>query len=245
MVDIKSVVDNLLKEKINMVFGDSGGAYGYIYEKNREEGYLKGLTPVDEYTNEEYKERTLEITIPVYDFLTYNLVKDDSCIGLEKQLFDELKVFDVNPYHIFEVADFLNNGMFTAMDIENEVNYVNTYNYDEYVSQTLQYALITDGCDWYVLLQVHNGCDVRSGYTFPQLFGVKDRDYFVAGLFDRKCECDCGLNDYTFYGSDEPTEYGGSYVYKDEVYNRTYVDDDGNVRCRDCDSVIKGGFIKW
>ena len=34
-------------------------------------------------------------------------------------------------------------------------------------------------------------------------------------------------------------------VYKDEVYNRTYVDDDGNVRCRDCDSVIKGGFIEW
>ena len=22
-------------------------------------------------------------------------------------------------------------------------------------------------------------------------------------------------------------------------------DDDGNVWCRDCDSIIKGGFIKW
>lgn len=224
---------------------DSGGAYGYQYERNREQGYLKGLNPVEEYTNDETGERTLEVTIPVYDFLTYNLVKDESTVGLEQQLFHELKSAGIEPYEIYEVADFLNNDMFTGMHVDNKVEYVNTYNYEEYISQTLLYALISNGYDWFVLLEVHNGCDVRSGYTSPQLFRVKDIDYFVSGMYDRKTECDCGLNDYSLYGNDDAMDSVGDYVTKEEIYERTYIDNDGNVRCKDCDSIVKGGFIKW
>lgn len=125
MEDIKKIVDDLLKEPINMVFGDSGGAYGYIYEKNQKEGYLTGLNAVEEYTDG--CERTLEVTIPVYDFLTYNLVKDDVTIGLEKQLLQELDDAGISPLHIFEVADFLNDGYFTGMTLTNKVKYINTY----------------------------------------------------------------------------------------------------------------------
>lgn len=242
-MDIKSVVDGLLKEEIGKVLCDSGGAYGYRYEKNRDEGYLTGLTPVEEYTNGD--ERDLEIVIPVYDFLTYNLIKDDDTVRMEKRLMCELELANINPYHIFEVEDFLNNGNFSGMEIENKVKYINTYNGEEFLSQTLLYAVISDGCDHYVILEVHNGCDVRAGYTKPQLFKVKDIDYFIMGQFDRICECECGLNDYSFYGTDEPTDSCGYYIGKDEVFERTYIDDDGNVRCKDCDSVIKGGFRKW
>lgn len=244
-MNIEKIIDDLLKQEISKFLGDSGGAYGYQYERNRENGYLTGLNPVDEYTDEEAGERSLDVTIPVYDFLTYNLVKDETTVGLEQQLFNELKLAGIEPYEIFEVADFLNNDMFTGIHLDNKVEYVNTYNYEEYISQTLLYALISNGYDWFVLLEVHNGCDVRSGYTKPQLFRVKDWENFVTGMYDRKTECDCGLNDYTIYGTDDPTDSTGDYVSKEEIFNRTYVDDDGNVRCRDCDSIIKGGFIKW
>lgn len=244
MADIKQIIDELLKEPIASVLGDSGGAYGYQFEKNQQNGYLTGLNPVDEYTDG--SERTLEVIIPVYDFLTYNLVKDEITIGLEKQLMQELEENDINKYHIFEVADFLNSGCFTGMHIQNKVEYVNTYNYEEYLSQTLLYAVLSNGYDNYVILEVHNGCDVRSGYTKPQLFKIKDLDYWYIGQYERCTVCDCGLNDYKLVGYDEIYESAcGDMIDKELVYDRTYVDDDANVKCRDCDSVIEGGFIKW
>ena len=62
MADIELVIDNLLKEEIGKHMCDSGGAYGYRYEKNREEGCLKGLNPVEEYTDEERNKRGAEWT---------------------------------------------------------------------------------------------------------------------------------------------------------------------------------------
>lgn len=92
---------------------------------------------------------------------------------------------------------------------------------------------------------MHNGCDVRAGYTFPQLFKVKDLEYFYLGLNERSTVCDCSLNSYRLIGYDEIYESCGDMIDKEVVFDRTYVDDEGNVRCCDCDSIIKGGFIKW
>lgn len=238
---IEKIIDNLLKEPIAHHLCDSGGAYGYQYERNQNEGYVKGLIPVDHYTNKE--ERILEVNIPIYDFLTYNLVKDEDAINFEKQLFIELENHNINPYHIFEVAEFLNSNLFTGINIENEVKYINTYNYEEYLSQTLLYAPIYDGLDWYILLELHNGCDVRSGYTSPQIFKVKDIDCFLIGQFERKTECECGLNDYRLYRN-EITDSNGN-VDGWDIYNRTFIDDEDYVRCKDCKKIIKGGFVEW
>lgn len=249
MIEIGNVVDNLLKEPIAHHLCDSGGAYGYIYERNQEEGYLKGLNPVEEYTDDKNQERTLEITIPVYDYLKYNLEKDEETVELQKELFERFKQNGFEPYEIFCVSNWLKSPEGEAFGIEGtgftSLDYTNTYNSDEYISQTLLYVCFRIDGEDYTLLEVHNGCDVRSGYTAPQLFKVKDIEYFIMGQFDRFCQCECGLNDYTIYGSDDPTESDGSYVDGYEIYKRTYVDSDGNVRCRDCDSIIEGGFIEW
>lgn len=248
MTDIETIIDKLLKEPIAHHLLDSGGAYGYIYERNQSEGYLKGLNPVEEYTDEERKERSLDITIPVYDFLKYNLEKDEE---IEKEIFEAIAANGINPYHIFEVEDFLNThkviGSHTISDtgIYN-IKYINTYNSEEYLSQTLLWCPFrVDDYEDYIILEVHNGCDVRSGYTKPQIFKVKDIEYFGMGQFDRFCQCECGLNDYTIYGSDNPTDSSGAYICEDEIYERTYVDTDGNVRCKECDSIVEGGFIEW
>ena len=246
MGEIGTVIDSLLKEQIGHCLGDSGGAYGYIYEKNREEGYLKGLNPVEEWSND--GERELYVTIPVYDYLVYNLEKDDDTEQLEKKLFEQFKRCDFEPYEIFCVSDWLKTeGKYFGIEETGitPLDYTNTYNSDEYISQTLLYVCFSYDGDNYTLLEVHNGCDVRSGYTYPQLFKVKDVEYFIMGQFDRFCQCECGLNDYTIYGSDDPTESDGTYVHEDEIYKRTYIDDGGNVRCKECKKIIEGGFIEW
>lgn len=249
MAAIETVIDNLLKERIGHHLCDSGGAYGYIYERNREEGYPTGLCPVDEYTNDETKERELTIYIPIYDYLTYNLIKDEDTIEFEESLFEAFRNNGFEPSEIYEVEDYLNGDGGILWGISNtgitNIRYINTCNSDEYLTQTLLYVTFKYDCDDYVLLEVHNGCDVRSGYTAPQLFKVKDIESFISGQFDRVCECECGLNDYSFYGSDDPTDSCGDYVTEEEIFERTYVDEDGQVRCKDCGSIVKGGFREW
>ena len=245
MSEIATIIDKLLKEPIAHHLCDSGGAYGYIYERNQTEGYLKGLNPVDEWSSDKTQERNLEITIPVFDFLKYNLEKDEETIELEQALFKEFKDNGFEPYEIYEVSDWLKSTDWIKETWATRLEYTNTYNYEEYLSQTLLYICFSYNGDDYVLLEVHNGCDVRSGYTYPQLFKLKDIEYFLIGQSDRFCQCECGLNDYTIYGSDDPTDSTGDYIGEDEIYKRTYVDDDGNVRCKECEDIIKGGFIEW
>ena len=246
-MEIEAVIDALLKEQIGHHLLDSGGAYGYIYERNRTEGYPTGLIPVDDYTSGE--DRSIDITIPVYDFLKYNLTKDEDAIALEKGLFFLFKKEGFEPYEIWEVSEWLKSPMGKAFGIRKtgvtSLDYTNTYNYEEFLSQTLLYVCFSYEGDDYILLEVHNGCYVRSGYTYPQLFKLKDIEYFLMGQSDRFCQCNCGLNDYHIYGSDDPTDSDGNYVTENEIYERTYHDTKGNLRCRECDAVIKGGFVEW
>lgn len=247
MVDINKVIEDLLKEEIGHYLGDSGGAYGYIYERNREEGILKGLHPVGEYTNG--NKRSIDVTIPVYDFLTYNLIKDNDTIQFEKDLFKEFSNNGFEPSEIYEVETYLKGEGSELFGISEtgitSISYTNTYNYEEYLSQTLLYVTFRWNGDDYVLLSIHNGCDVRSGYTKPQLFKLRDVEYFIMGQSDRFCQCDCGLNDYTIYGIDDPSDRDGNYITNEEIYKRTYIDKDGQLRCKECNNLIKGGFIEW
>jgi len=54
------------------------------------------------------------------------------------------------------------------------VNVILTANYDEALSQTLQFSHFEYNGTEYVLLQVHGGADIRGGYTRPKLFSVND-----------------------------------------------------------------------
>lgn len=246
---IKKIIDKILKEPIAHHLCDSGGAYGYIYERNQKEGYLKGLNPVEEYTNEDKEERSLDVTIPVYDLLTYNCVKDDDVIQFEKKLFAAFQKHGFEPYEIYEVEEYLKNEGKREFGITetgvSSLSYTNTYNYEEYISQTLLYITFSYNDNDYLLLEVHNGCDVRSGYTYPQVFKLEDIEYFLFSLSDRFCQCECGLNNYTFYGRDDVTDSEGDYIDGNEIYKRTYVDDEGNVRCKKCNEIIEGGFMEW
>ena len=55
----------------------------------------------------------------------------------------------------------------------------NTYNGDSDLSQTLQGANLSIGGQEYILVQIHNGADVRGGYTDAKLFKVTDGFYDI------------------------------------------------------------------
>lgn len=48
----------------------------------------------------------------------------------------------------------------------------NSYNDETLLTQTIQGTVFSMGDEWYVLLQIHGGCDVRGGYTDPHVFKI-------------------------------------------------------------------------
>lgn len=72
----------------------------------------------------------------------------------------------------------------------------NTYNAESLLSQMLQFTyfeLSEPGARWgqaHVLLQVHNGCDVRGGYTAPKAFRVDDDAACILCSADARIYCE-------------------------------------------------------
>ncbi|MEM4036040.1 MAG: hypothetical protein QXU97_05480 [Fervidicoccaceae archaeon] len=69
----------------------------------------------------------------------------------------------------------------------------NTYNFEcNLLSQVLQGITFKVGDDYYVMLQVHNGCDVRGGYTKPRFFKLAVDEYdFYDAMCSVRASCGC------------------------------------------------------
>jgi len=99
------------------------------------------------------------------------------CIACRK---DQLELDDLcNQFNAMPVEDWDSDfyGVSAAgeqwlIDHEFErVREVNTYNGESMLSQVLQYtSLYHPDEGYYILLQIHGGCDVRGGYTDAKLF---------------------------------------------------------------------------
>jgi hypothetical protein len=70
----------------------------------------------------------------------------------------------------------------------------NSYNEDCLLSQSIQYVFWTDLTGPHILLQIHNGADIRGGYTDPVAFDLHDEDetaifdYTVASIVCSVCK---------------------------------------------------------
>jgi hypothetical protein len=60
----------------------------------------------------------------------------------------------------------------------------NTYNGESDLTQTLQGANLTINDEEYILIQIHNGADVRGGYTDAKLFKLNDEYMIHSYLFE-------------------------------------------------------------
>lgn len=116
----------------------------------------------------------------------------------------------------------------------------NTYNFEgSTLSQNVQYYVLERGSrsdrTEYVLVQVHNGCDVRGGYTNAKLFRVPKHEDAALLFLDDEWDMDRlreEFNDYVKFDGAERInevcggclhEYEGFLYYRDgEVYNKPY-----------------------
>ena len=100
---------------------------------------------------------------------------------------------------------------------------INSYNGESMLSQVIQYVVYSNENDEpRILLQIHNGCDVRGGYTTPRIFAPEDSDL---GLYGESASIVC-TNKECYFAMDwrgEWTDHSGAYTdfkpweYADDV----------------------------
>ena len=235
------IIENMMCEDTGKNLLDSGDAYGRHYEENQKNGIMTGPQKVDFWTDGE-KETELNPIVPLYDFLTYNLEVDGDSERFEDEFYNYIKVNDLNPYSVYDIEETI-----TVIGEYSGYAMINTYNYESILSQTIQFIMFSDGYDnIYVCLQIHNGCDVRGGYTLPKIFYVENPEYFITGTTDAIISCGC--RDYNYYDYDYIETYDDEdYISIDNeyIFNHTYVDDNGDLRCKDCGELLMSEFWEY
>ena len=191
MADINKAIERLLKESTGRALCDSGGAYGRHWERNQ----ARIFTDEQPVTwDEDYMTRNL------YHFLVENL---DITVESERLQNDYEKFTSGSrEYHLADMENWIDK-MVEAGELDSDGGYlvparpqcINTYNGECFLSQTLQYILFFIAGEYYILLQVHQGCDVRGGYTVPRIFAVPDAEQFIMQMTHATVRTKAG-NDY-------------------------------------------------
>jgi len=88
---------------------------------------------------------------------------------------------------------------------ETSVRIANSYNWENYLSQVIQYVDFEFLGASFTLLQIHGGADVRGGYSFPQVFETNstywsyDMQDAIIQCTGEGCECPDGAKPCEFY----------------------------------------------
>jgi len=174
-MNIYNTIEATLKQPIGRNVLDSGGVYGYEYQRNQKTDlHATPRVSYDIWTPRDRQPNSTDISVlaSLYHYLTEWLSIDQTCKRLNEWI-------EANEMHwTGELLDAIDNGSF-PIEIDNDPYEINTYNGEQMISQVIQYFVFNSD---YVALQVHNGCDVRSGYTPVRIYHIDRMDYDAFGF---------------------------------------------------------------
>jgi len=204
--EVQKLVYSMLVENTGKHLLDSGGIYGRMWQRNQNKTIDDFYNEPEEiyYFDETYKD--LERTVSVFHYLTNDHQIDEICEEFNK-LNSDPGNWDANA-DIYgtskEAWNYLNE--FAEVKI---LHTFNTYNYDSDLSQVLQGSHLEIDGEFYTLIQVHGGADVRGGYTDAKLLkkGYMMGDcmihqYLQEYIYDLSDELEY-INDIYSYGTNE------------------------------------------
>ena len=163
---------------------DSGDAYGRHWSRNQDAVEQSGLTAVDHFMAQKESivefsdcrgELEIDVTHNVFhwlkDRLHYDVLEDERFCKFAEQPDQDDKSWQETAHEFVEKVA-ASHGIYG--DATEPASF-NTYNNECLLSQVLQFYLYQseDNVE-YVLLQIHQGCDVRGGYTRPVIFEMTE-----------------------------------------------------------------------
>ena len=188
MTTTKEILVQMLTENTGIHMLDSGMANGRNWQQNQGKTveYFDSIPAV---TIDKY-----DITIDVYHWLEDKLDYNEKQDKIFQRFINQKKYQDVGWLPICEDFVKLLTGMGAPYG-EGDASWINTYNSECLLSQTLQFLPFIVPEDHgsfeassYVILQIHGGADVRGGYTIPRLFGANTEDMFSFAEASLYCE---------------------------------------------------------
>lgn len=163
---MKATIKKLLKENTGTHFLDSGGDSNRHWQKNAKRNFNKEPRILwDEY----------EYSVNIYHYLCEVLDTDRNTQKINSFI-------SRNDLHwVQEVKEEITNKDFMYHEISSWGELHNTYNGEENISQTLLFQTFRIDSEQYVLLQVHQGADIRGGYTQTRCFKLNG---YLSGLVE-------------------------------------------------------------
>lgn len=228
----QKLIIKMLKENTGRHMLDSGGAYGRNFERNEKLNFLD--TP--KFIENHYS-NSINVSFNVFWYLSDHLTVTPESKKLNTKFKRYMKKNE-DMYAPELMETFVSELMETSDTEMLTNNTVNTYNYDNLLSQVLQYVVFRNENDTtFILLQIHGGCDVRGGYTDPQVFELTggQNGYSKLEYYDRFCieqteiTASDGVNNwdsynsgYTFEGveTETPDFKEVAIVVEGKVYNK-------------------------
>lgn len=175
-MNTNDIIASMLTENTGRALCDSGDIYGRHWQRNQGRIFAS-----EEAATLDFR-YGIDVTLNVYHWLSDRLEYDpDMDAKFQSFLSDNdmgwLEAMEAFPRHL--AADGSEIGGIYG---EDDPVTVNTYNGEDLLSQIIQYVYFTVNDDIFVALQIHNGADVRGGYTAPRIFSVDHR--CDTGIFD-------------------------------------------------------------
>lgn len=217
------VIAKMLKENTGRSMLDSGDYYGRHYERNQYRDF-ESESPIA-LSFDTWRDNELEISVTrnLYHWLTdkleyseelTNLLYETDESGDYRTWESAIDAFYTALIKRYETDQLDSEGCYTEEYKEfsrGDSGY--TYNHENNLSQDfIYYEFSLDG-DPYVILQIHNGCDARGGFTSPKVFSVLGDEYDLYMFNDSSISCpNCPTYWYTdgyhwyFEGSSRKTD---------------------------------------
>ena len=206
--EVQKLIYSMLVENTGKHFLDSGFADGRMWQRNQNK-------TIDDFYNEpeeiyyfDENCEDLERTVSVFHFLTNDHQIDEICEDFNK-LNTNPNNWDANKFDIYGVSKEAWSYLNELAEVE-ILHTFNTYNYDSDLSQVLQGSHLEIDGEFYTLIQIHGGADVRGGYTDAKLLKKGDymeqwqiHQYLQEYIYDLADELEY-INDIYNYQTDKP-----------------------------------------
>jgi len=243
-METKEIVASMLVENTGRHMLDSGGAYGRSWERNQAAVAAVEMTAVEYFESRPDAFWSYGPTLDVYHFLVNRLDYNEKLDrawnkwvfgGPEDRYINGISTAD-------EFIKALDEKGWTEPNDECHHSWVNTYNGEDLLTQTLQYVtfVLSDECPWgegcHVLLSIHNGADVRGGYSSLVAFeggspwdDLSIWDNARASVYCDNVEAHRGVHKEQMNLEGKTTE---------DIYYHAYTDDGYHWYCDDFDEPV-------
>ena len=181
------IIHKMLKESTGINCMDSGGDNGRSWQKNQKVFDFRRQDDINYNIENGY----LYASNNIFHFLTNALEYEESMTDI----FNDHK----DDHDIEDITDILNDH-YNDLDFEEFHEFklkgksFNSYNWESNLSQVIRGQIFTEYEDTqyeenYIILQIHNGADVRGGYTDPKIFKVDLNVWHSQDDYSLFCDC--------------------------------------------------------